>query len=66
MGVRIFILGGPEMHSILLWPVLILVAGTAATVPAVQDGGNRSLMYWLVIPSLFVGIAAFFSHFGGF
>lgn len=54
------------MHSILLWPVLILVAGTAATVPAVQDGGNRSLMYWLVIPSLFVGIAAFFSHFGGF
>lgn len=54
------------MNSILLWPTLILVAGVAATVPAVQDGGNRSVLYWLVIPSLFVGIAAFISHFGGF
>ena len=54
------------MHSILFWPALVLVAGVATTIPAVQDGGNRSLLYWLVIPSLFVGVAAIFSHFGGF
>lgn len=54
------------MHSILFWPALILVAGAASTAPAVQDGGNRSLLYWLVIPSLFVGVAAFVSRFGGF
>ncbi len=54
------------MHPIVFWPALVLVAGTATSVPAVQDGGNRSLLYWFVIPSLFVGVAVFFSYFGGF
>jgi hypothetical protein len=54
------------MQSILFWPALALIAGAACTVPAVQDGGSRAVLYWLVLPSLFVGVAAIFSHFGGF
>lgn len=54
------------MHSFPFWSALVLVAGAATAVPAVQDGGNRPVLYWLVLPSLFVGVAAFSSHFGGF
>ncbi len=54
------------MHSILVWPALAIVAGATASIPAVQDGGNRAILYWLVLPSLLVGVAAIFARFGGF
>lgn len=54
------------MHSILIWPALVIVAGAVTAIPAVQNGGNRSLLYWLVLPSIMVGVAAFFTRFGAF
>lgn len=54
------------MQSILFWPALVLVAGAVTAVPAVQNGGNRSLLYWLVLPSIVVGVAAFLTRFGAF
>lgn len=54
------------MHSTLIWPALIVVAGATTAIPAVQDGGNRSLLYWVVLPSIAVGVAAFFTHLGSF
>lgn len=54
------------MHTIPLWPALILIAGVVTFVPAVQDGENRSILYWLVVPTLVVSVAAIFTHFGGF
>lgn len=52
------------MHSIAFWPALTLLAGAAATAPAVQDSGTRAFLYWLVIPSLAMGIAALWVHGG--
>lgn len=52
------------MHSILLWPALTVIAGAAASIPAIQDSGNRALLYWLVLPSLAVGIIAIWSRGG--
>lgn len=46
------------MHSILIWPVLTILAGTVATAPTLEDAGNRSLVYWMIVPSLLVAFAA--------
>jgi hypothetical protein len=54
------------MQSILLWPVLVVLAGAAVAAPSVQNPSNRAILYWVVLPSLAVGIAAMFSHLGGF
>lgn len=54
------------MHSILLWPALVVMAGVVTFVPAVEDGENRSILYWLVVPTLVVGAAAIFTHIGSF
>lgn len=53
------------MQTVLIWPALGVLAAVATSIPAVQDGGNRTLLYWLVLPSLVVGAAAI-SHLGGF
>ena len=46
------------MHSILIWPALTVLAGSVISVPAVADAGRRSILYWVVLPSLAVGAAA--------
>lgn len=54
------------MQSTLFWPALVIVAGAVTAVPAVQNGSNRSLLYWLVLPSILVGVAVFFTRLGAF
>jgi len=44
------------MHSIVLWPFLTLAASAIALVPTVEDSGHRSLLFWLIIPPLLVGV----------
>jgi hypothetical protein len=58
--------GGPKMQSIIVWPALMVLAGAAVTAPAVQNASNRAILYWLVLPSLAVGVAAMFSRMGAF
>jgi len=53
-------------QPLLLWPALILLAGAAATAPTMENASNRAILYWLILPSLAVGIAAMFSHVRGF
>jgi hypothetical protein len=50
------------MHSIVLWPVLILVAGVVTIAITVEDSVNRSIFYWLVLPPLLLGVMAVYSH----
>lgn len=50
------------MHSILIWPALTVLAGAIASVPAVEDAGNRAILYWVIVPSLLVGAVAVCSH----
>ena len=50
------------MHSIVLWPVLILVAGAVTLAITVEDSVNRSLFYWLILPPLLLGVLAAYSH----
>lgn len=52
------------MHSVAFWPAITLLAGAAVTVPAVQDSGSRSILYWLVLPTLAIGFAALWAHGG--
>ena len=53
------------MHSTVIWPALVFLAGAAASTPAIEDAGNRSLLYWVVIPTLLMGFAAMCSHAAG-
>ena len=50
------------MHSILIWPTLTVLAGAIASVSAVEDAGNRAILYWVIVPSLLVGAVAVCSH----
>lgn len=52
-----------HMHSLLLWPVLTLLAVAVACAATIEDSFNRSLVYWLVLPPLLVGALAACSHF---
>jgi hypothetical protein len=53
------------MQSIVLWPALALLGGAAAvTIPAVQDSGSRSILYWVVIPTVALSVAALWVHGG--
>jgi hypothetical protein len=54
------------MQPILFWPALVLVAGAVTAIPVVQNGSNRSFLYWVVLPSIVVGVAAFFTRLGAF
>ncbi len=54
------------MQSIILWPALMILAGAVVTAPAVENGSNRAILYWLVLPSLAVGVAAMFARIGAF
>jgi hypothetical protein len=46
------------MHSMTLWPFLTLVATAIAFAPTILDYGQRSLVYWLIIPPLLAGVLA--------
>lgn len=54
------------MQPMLIWPTLGLLAAVATYIPAVNDGGNRTVLYWLVLPSLVMGAAAAVTHLGGY
>ena len=54
------------MHSILLWPALMVLAGAMVSAPVVENSSNRAILYWFVLPSLAVGVAAVFSSLGAF
>jgi len=51
------------MHSMTLWPVLSLLAAMMVFVPTLENSGHRSMMYWLILPTLLAGILAAWSHF---
>ena len=53
---------GGLMQSIVLWPVLILVAGVVTFALTVEGSANRSFFYWLVLPPLLLGVLAVYSH----
>jgi len=46
------------MHTLLMWSVLVVMTCVVTTVPVVEDEGNRSILYWVVVPSLLFGAAA--------
>lgn len=50
------------MQSMLMWPALIVLAGAAVTAPSIQNVCNRAILYWLILPTLAVGIVAMFGH----
>ena len=52
------------MHSMVLWPFLALLAGGVVLVPTIEDSGQRSFVYWVIIPPLLAGILAAWAHFG--
>lgn len=52
------------MHSTLIWPALTVFAGAAVFVPAVEDSGLRTILYWIVLPSLLLGLVVVFAHLG--
>ncbi len=54
------------MQSVILWPALMVLAGAAVTAPALENSSNRAILYWLVLPSLAVGVAAMFARVGAF
>ena len=55
-------LSGAEMHSILSSTAYIALATALATAPAVENNGSRSVLYWVIVPSLVVSVVAIFSH----
>ena len=50
------------MHSNVVWPALAVLAVALASVPAVEDAGNRSVLYWVIVPSLLVWVVAVCSY----
>ena len=53
------------MYMPLIWPVLILVTGVVTTAPALDGEGNRSILYWVLLPSLLFVVAALILQFRG-
>ena len=54
------------MNSTVIWPVLTVLGLAVASIPAVEDAGNRTLLYWVFLPSLLVGVVAICSRMGAF
>lgn len=44
------------MPQMLLWPTLLVLGGTAATIPAIQNSNMRNLLYWLVLSPMAMGL----------
>jgi hypothetical protein len=49
--------GEPIMGHLLIWPTLALLAGTAASIPMVENSNNRALLYWVVLSPAALGLA---------
>ncbi len=50
------------MHSMALWPFLTVFAAGMAFVQIIEDSGQRSLIYWLLVTVLLAGVMAAVSH----
>ena len=50
------------MHTILTSAALIVPAAVLVTAPTVEDAGNRSILYWVVIPPMLFGLVAVGTH----
>lgn len=50
------------MHSILTSAALIVPAAVLVTAPTIEDAGNRSIFYWVVIPPMLFGLVSACSH----
>ncbi len=50
------------MQSNVIWPALTVLAVALASVPAMENAGNRSILYWVVVPSLLLGLVAVCYH----
>jgi len=48
------------MQQMLLWPTLAILAGATATIPAVHNSTTRTLLYWLVLSPLALGLVSAF------
>lgn len=46
------------MHSMAVWPLLALVSTAMVFVPVIEESGNRSFVYWLILPPLLAGVLA--------
>jgi len=48
------------MQQMLLWPTLVILAGASATIPAVHNSTMRTVLYWLILSPLALGLASAF------
>jgi hypothetical protein len=46
------------MQHVFLWPTLAILAGATATIPIVQNSTSRTVLYWLVVSPLALGLAS--------
>jgi hypothetical protein len=44
------------MQHFLLWPTLTILAGAYATIPVVRNSNTRSILYWVVLSPLALGL----------
>jgi hypothetical protein len=54
-----------EMYTPIIWPVLVLVTGVVTAVSVLESEGNRSILYWVLLPCLVFGVAALIYQFRG-
>jgi hypothetical protein len=52
------------MNQIYVWPALVVLAGTAASIPMIENSNNRSLLYWCILSPLALGMAGAFCLIG--
>jgi hypothetical protein len=48
------------MQQYILWPTLAILAGASATIPAVQNATMRTVLYWVVLSPLALGLVSVF------
>jgi hypothetical protein len=53
------------MYTPIIWPVLVLVTGVVTAVSVLESEGNRSILYWVLLPCLVFGVAALIYQFRG-
>jgi hypothetical protein len=46
------------MQHFLLWPMLVILAGAAASIPAVQNSTIRNTLYWFVLSPIAFGLVS--------
>jgi len=48
--------GVPEVQQLLFWPTLTILAGTAVSVPVIQNSTIRNVLYWGVLSPIALGL----------